>query len=84
MTIPNLLITLLISMLIGFIFHVIRGGNGWRMLIYIMLSVAGFLFAQWLGTLTAWALWKFGGLDIGLGVVGSVLFLLLGEWLIRK
>lgn len=82
MTIPNLLFGLIIALLIGVLFHAIRGGNGWRMLIYIGLSIVGFFLAQWVGGVFAWGLYPFGVLDAGLGVIGSVLFLLLGGWLI--
>jgi uncharacterized membrane protein YeaQ/YmgE (transglycosylase-associated protein family) len=83
MTIPNLLIAFLISILIGVIFHIIRGGNGWRLLTYILISCVGFFVAQWLGESLGWSLYPLGALDAGLGVVGSALLLIIGEWLLR-
>ena len=84
MTIPSLLFGLIIALLIGTIFHAIRGGNGWRLLLFIGLSIAGFFLAQWVGTLFGWGLYSFGALDAGLGVVGSVILLAVGDWLIRS
>jgi uncharacterized membrane protein YeaQ/YmgE (transglycosylase-associated protein family) len=83
MTLPNLLLGTIIALLIGALFHTLRGGSGWRLLLYIGLSLAGFFLAQWLSSLFGWGLYKFGLLDIGLGVVGSLLFLIVGDWLSR-
>ncbi|HCR71311.1 MAG TPA: hypothetical protein DIW23_07710 [Anaerolineae bacterium] len=84
MTIPSLILGLIIALLAATIFHAIRGGNGWRLLLFIGLSVAGFFLVEWAGGLIGWGLYAFGALDAGLGVVGSVLFLLIGDWLIRR
>lgn len=83
MTIPSLLLSFIIAILAGALFHSVRGGNGWRLLLYIGLSLIGFFLAQWLGNIFDWSLYKFGVLDLGMGVVGSVLFLIVGDWLSR-
>ena len=83
MTSPSLLLSIIIAILAGALFHSVRGGGGWRLLLYIGLSLVGFFLAQWLGSMLGWGLFKFGVLDIGLGVVGSVLFLIVGDWLSR-
>lgn len=83
MTLPNLLIGLILAILAAAIFQVIRGGNGWRLLLYMILSIAGFFLVDWLGGLIGWGLYPVGALDAGLGVVGSALFLVLGDWLSR-
>lgn len=84
MTIPNLVFAFLVSALLGVIFHIIRGGNGWRLLLYILISCAGFFLVNWLGKSFGWSLNPFGVIDAGLGAVGSVFFLILGDWLIRR
>lgn len=83
MTIPSLLFGLLIALLVATLFHALRGGNGWRLLAYIGISIIGFAIANWLGIAFSWSLYKFGALDAGLGVVGSVLLLIIGEWLLK-
>jgi hypothetical protein len=83
MTIPVLLFALLISMLCGTLFHILRGGNGWRLLLCFGLSALGFAVGQWIATARAWHLLMFGALDIGMGLIGSVLFLVVGDWLSR-
>ena len=53
MTIPILLFALLISLLCGTLFHILRGGSGWRLLLYFGLSVLGFAVGQWI-SICAW------------------------------
>ncbi|MDO8466024.1 MAG: hypothetical protein Q7S46_12360 [Gallionella sp.] len=83
MTLPTLLLALLIALLCGALFHILRGGGGWRLLLYIGLSTLGFALGQWLSMWLGWSLFRFGALDIGMGVIGSVAILMLGEWLSR-
>ncbi len=83
MTIPVLLFALLISMLFGALFNIVRGGSGWRLLLYFGLSALGFAAGQWISTSRGWHLLLFGALDIGMGFIGSVLFLIGGDWLSR-
>jgi uncharacterized membrane protein YeaQ/YmgE (transglycosylase-associated protein family) len=83
MTIPSLLLSFIIAILAGALFHSVRGGSGWRFLLFIGLSSVGFFLAQWLSSAFGWGLYKFGVLDLGMGVVGSLLFLIVGDWLSR-
>lgn len=83
MTFPILLLALLISLLCGALFHIFLNGNGWRLLYYLALSVLGFGVGQWVHLWRDWNLFMFGALDIGLGVIGSLVFLGFGEWLSR-
>lgn len=75
MTLPALLFGLVIAGLIGSIFHLLRGGNGWALLLSLFLSILGFSVGQLVGMYFGWQLFTFGILDIGLGVIGSLLFL---------
>jgi hypothetical protein len=83
MTIPTFLLALLIALLCGVVFHVFRGGDGWRLLLYLGLSVLGFAIGQGISLWRGWSLYTFGPLDIGMGLIGSVVVLALGEWLSR-
>lgn len=83
MTIPTLLFGLLIAVLCGSLYHALRGGGGWRLLLYLGLSILGFAVGDFVSTWRAWNLYRFGPLDIGMGVAGSILFMALGEWLSR-
>jgi uncharacterized membrane protein YeaQ/YmgE (transglycosylase-associated protein family) len=83
MSFPTLLFALLIAFLCGALFNIFRNGNGWRLFYYLVLSLLGFAVGQWVHVSQGWILFVFGMLDIGLGVVGSIVFLILGEWLSR-
>ena len=83
MTLPALILALLIALLCGVLFHILRNGSGWRLLLYFGLSALGFALGQWLSMWRGWNLYMFGVLDIGTSVVGSIVILLLGDWLSR-
>jgi len=83
MTLPSLLLGLLMALLIGAIFHLLRGGGLGRFLLYLALSVAGFVAGHLLGEWRGWILFPIGPLDAGLAIVGSLAFLGLGDWLSR-
>jgi hypothetical protein len=83
MTLPMLLFALLIALLCAVLFHILRGGNGWRLLLYFGLSALGFAVGQWISVARGWQLLMFGALDIGMGLIGVAVFLALGEWLSR-
>ena len=83
MTLPTLLLAVLIALLCGVVFHIFRGGDGWRLLLYLGLSVFGFAIGQGISLWRGWNLFSFGSLDIGMGVIGSAVILAFGEWLSR-
>jgi hypothetical protein len=83
MTLPSLLLGLVIALMLGALFHAVRGGSGWRLLFYFGVSVFGFASGQWLGFQFGWVFYKFGALDIGLGLVGGILCLVGSDWLSR-
>jgi hypothetical protein len=80
-TIPNFLFALLVSALCGSLYHLLRGGDGWRLFLYLALSALGFAAGQAFSVWRGWNLFAFGALDIGVGAIGSVIFLTFGEWL---
>ena len=63
-------------------FHLWKGGGFARLLLYEILSGFGF----WSGHnfssyVMGWDFWKLGELHLGFAVLGSILFLVVGEWL---
>jgi hypothetical protein len=78
-----LLFALLIALLCGVLFHILRGGSGWCLLLYFGLSALGFAVGQSISIWRGWHLLRFGALDIGMGLIGVAVFLVLGEWLSR-
>lgn len=83
MTLPTVLLGLVIAFLAGALFHALRGGGGWRLLLHLGLGAAGFALGQAVAEWFGFDLFKIGVLDIGMGVIGSLIFLGVGDWLSR-
>lgn len=83
MTLPAILFGLIIALLIGALYHLVRGGGGWRLLMYLALSSLGFAAGQLIGAWRGWSILMVGSLNLGMGVIGSALFIAAGEWLSR-
>jgi hypothetical protein len=81
MTLPSLLFALLIALLYGALYHLIRGGGFWRFLLYLFLSILGFALGHLIGLWRGWILIPIGTINFGLSSVGSIVLLLLGDWL---
>ena len=83
MTLPTLLFALLLALLYGALYHLIRGGGFWWLVWYLLLSLIGFYVGHLIGAWLGWFFLPLGSLNLGMCSVGSVLFLLLGDWLTR-
>lgn len=83
MTIPTLLLALLIALFYGTFYHLVRGGSFWRLLLYLALSISGFVLGHWVGLWRHWILIPIGTLNLGLSSTGSFLLLMVGDWLSR-
>jgi hypothetical protein len=83
MTLPTLLFALFIALLYGALYHLVRGGRFWRLLLYFGLSILGFGIGHLIGLWRGWILLPLGSLNVGLSSIGSLLVLILGDWLSR-
>jgi hypothetical protein len=83
MTLPTLLFALIIALFYGALYHLIRGGSFWRLLLYFSLSVFGFAAGHLLGLWRGWTFIPVGSLNFGLSSLGSIIVLLFGDWLSR-
>jgi len=83
MTLPTLLFALLVALLYGALYHLVRGGGFWRLVLYLVLSVIGFIIGHLIGLWQEWVLLPVGSLNLGLSTMGSFLILLIGDWLSR-
>lgn len=81
MTTPGYLLGFVVASLIGALFHLWRGGHIGRLLLFLVLSWAGFWAGHFLGTTLDISLGRIGVLNIGAGILGSLIFLFLGNWL---
>lgn len=84
MNLPALLFGLVVAFLAGALFHALRGGGGWHLLLHLVSSAFGFALGQAAGMWFGIALYRVGILDLGLGIFGSLVFLLAVAWLVRR
>jgi hypothetical protein len=81
MTLPAFIFGFLLSTLYGVLFHLWRGGNLWRLILYIILSWFGFWFGNALGGQLNITIFDIGPLHVGIATFSSIVFLSLGYWL---
>ena len=83
MTLPTLLFALLFALLYGALYHLLRGGGFWRLLLYLGLSILGFITGHLIGLWRGWVFLPLGSLNLGMSSAGSVIILVIGDWLSR-
>ena len=83
MTLPTMLFALLVALFYGALYHLIRGGGFWRLFLYLGLSISGFILGHLVGIWRDWTFIPLGALNLGLSTLGSVMLLILGDWLSR-
>ncbi len=81
MTLPSFLLGLLLSTLYATVFHVWKRGNLFRLLLYMLLSWAGFWAGHALAASLGWKFDNLGPLHLGAASLGSLLLLFIGYWL---
>lgn len=81
MTLPTIILGVVISSLYGSVFHLWRGGNFWRLLLYIFLAWIGFWLGHIIGNQLEWTFGSIGTLRLGMASIGTFVSLLLGYWL---
>jgi len=83
MSLPTLLFALLIAFLYGAAYHLLRGGGFWRLLLYLGLSALGFAAGHFVGLWRGWVFVPLGSLNLGVSSIGSIVILVIGDWLSR-
>jgi hypothetical protein len=83
MTFPSLFFALLVASFYGLLYHLIRNGGFWRLVLYLVLSIAGFAIGHFIGLWRGWVFVPLGSLNIGMSSIGSLFILILGDWLSR-
>jgi len=79
MTIPSIFFALLLALLLGALYHFIRGGGAWHLFVYLLASPAGFVAGHFVGAWRGWALYKLGALDLGMDVLGGLILLVIAD-----
>ncbi len=83
MTLPSFLLALIIALLYGALYHLLRNGGVGHLFMFLGLSVLGFAIGQLAGDWLHWGFIPLGQLNLGLASIGSLLILLIGDWLSR-
>jgi len=81
MSIPTLFLGLILSTLYGALFHLWRGGNAGRLLLYLILAWIGFWVGQFIGNYLNITFDTLGQLHIVIASLGSLILLAIGYWL---
>jgi uncharacterized membrane protein YeaQ/YmgE (transglycosylase-associated protein family) len=81
MSLPTLILGLILSTLYGALFHLWRGGNAGRLLLYLVLAWVGFWLGQLLGNLLNLSFDTLGQLHLLSSTIGSFTLLFIGHWL---
>jgi uncharacterized membrane protein YeaQ/YmgE (transglycosylase-associated protein family) len=81
MSVPTLILGLILSTLYGALFHLWRGGNAGRLLLYLVLAWVGFWLGQLLGNILNLSFDTLGQLHLLSSTLGSFTLLFIGHWL---
>jgi uncharacterized membrane protein len=83
MSLPALILGLVIASLYGALYHLVRDGGFWRLVLYLILSWLGFAAGHFLATWLGWVFLPIGDLNLGAAMTGGLVFLGVGDWLSR-
>lgn len=78
---PGILLIVFFSGLVGFGFHLWKGGSFFRMIFLFFFALLGFAAGQWLGSVIASEFFVIGWVQAGFGITLSVVFTFLAVWL---
>lgn len=81
MTAPAFIFSFLLATLLGTGFHFWKGGGGGRLLLMLLLSWGGFFLGHRLGSRWGIDFLMIGPVQGGLGALGSLIFLMIGNWI---
>jgi uncharacterized membrane protein YeaQ/YmgE (transglycosylase-associated protein family) len=81
MTLPAFIFGFFAAILYGALMHLWKNGGLGRLLLYLILSCAGFTVGHLLAAHFDWHFMEIGPLNFGLATLGSIIFLGVGHWL---
>ena len=84
MTTPAYLIATIIATLYGAVFHLFKGGNASRLLLYLVSSWMGFIIGHNVSRVVGASIYSIGPLNAGMASLGSGLALVLAHWLAKR
>ena len=84
MTTPAYLLAVILPTLYGALFHLVRGGDARRLLLYMATSWVGFIIGHNISPIVHAHIYTIGPLNAGMATLGSALALLLAHWLAAR
>ena len=84
MSIASIVFGIVLSTLYGAGFHLWRGGGAGRLLLFLVVSWVGFWGGQFIADALGWDFDNLGAIHIITASAGSLVLLLLGNWLSHK
>ena len=81
MTTPAYLISIILATLYGTVFHLYKGGDASRILLYVVSSWMGFIIGHNVSQIVGASIYSIGPLNAGMASLGSGLALFLAHWL---
>ena len=81
MTTPSMIMGVILSTILGLLFHLWKGGSLLKMLFYTIISISGFWIGHFLAVRFGWEFGKIGTLYAGPAFIICILFLFIGHWL---
>jgi len=81
MSVPAFLFAFLIASLYGVLYHLARNGGPGRLLLFLIFGWVGFALGHLVGIWRGWVFMTLGELNLGLSTLGSLVLLLLGDWI---
>jgi len=84
MTTPAYLLAVLLPTFYGALFHLFRGGDARRLLLYLSASWVGFIIGHNVSPMVQAHVYAIGPLNAGMATLGSALALLLAYWLAAR
>ena len=83
MTFPAIIFGVVLSTAYGTAFHFWKGGSLNKLFYYVILAWLGFWIGHFVGGLIGWSFAAIGPLNTGMATLGSLVFLIAGDWLGR-
>ena len=81
MTIPSIIFGFLIASVYGALYHLIRDGGPGKLFLYLLFGWLGFVIGHLVGIWQEWVLIQIGQLNLGMSTIGSLILLLMGDWI---
>ena len=81
MTFPSIVFSFFLASFFGSLLHLWRGGSLFLLLVYLVLSWAGFFGGHFLAEIMDIKFIDVGTIHLGFGILGSIGLLGLGYWL---